>query len=286
MKNLIRCCVAAALTALLTCGASADVTVKAPSEVITGRPFLVQVEARGERLSSVTVSWLGREAPLSAGADGVYSALLGSDVKGTEPGEAELAVTFRSNGGEIERVAHRVKLLPHSYPTEKLTVAPSKAAPPQKEAERIKREAELGRTALMSTRAGHAPSLPLTRPVPGALTSHYGKSRWFNGKFSGRHGGVDMRAKVGTPVKAATDGIVTLAGDFYFAGKCVYIDHGAGLTTFYCHLSEISVKAGDKVNGGQTIALSGKSGRVTGPHLHFSTAWRGIFFDPEPLLAK
>lgn len=286
MKNLIRLCAAAALTTLLAVGASADVTVKAPSEVMTGRPFLVRVEARGESLSSVKVSWLGREAPLSADSDGVYSALLGSDVKGTEPGEAELAVTFRSDGGETERVAHRVKLLPHSYPAEKLTVAPSKAAPPQKEAERIKREAELGRAALMSTRAGHSPSLPLARPVPGIFTSRYGKSRWFNGKFSGRHGGVDMRAKVGTPVKAAADGVVTLAGDFYFAGKCVYLDHGAGLTTFYCHLSEISVKAGDEVKGGQTIALSGKSGRVTGPHLHFSAAWRGIFFDPEPLLAE
>ena len=87
-------------------------------------------------------------------------------------------------------------------------------------------------------------------------------------------------------VRAAADGVVTLAGDFYFAGRCVYVSHGAGFTTFYCHLSEISVKAGDEVKAGQTLGLSGKSGRVTGPHLHFSTAWRGIFFDPEPLLAE
>ena len=261
-------------------------TVKAPSEVKIGRPFLVRVEARGEKLSGVKISWLGREAPLAEEAGGIYSALLGSDVQGTKPGEAELAVTFRSDGGAEERAAHRVKLLPHNYPAEKLTVAPSKAAPPQKEAERIKREAELGRAALMSTYAGQAPALPLTRPVPGIFTSHYGKSRWFNGKFSGRHGGVDMRAKSGTPVKAAADGVVTLAGDFYFAGRCLYVSHGAGLTTFYCHLSKISVKAGDEVKAGQTLGLSGSSGRVTGPHLHFSTAWRGIFFDPEPLLAK
>ena len=277
---------AAAFVTILAGAARADVTVRAPSEVRIGRPFLVRIEARGEKLSGVKISWLGREAPLAAGADGVYSALLGSDVQGTEPGEAELAVTFRSDGGAEERAAHRVKLLPHSYPAEKLTVVPSKAAPPQKEAERIKREAELGRAALASTYAGHAPALPLTRPVPGIFTSHYGKSRWFNGKFSGRHGGADMRAKVGTPVKAAADGVVTLAGDFYFAGRCVYVSHGAGFTTFYCHLSEISVKAGDEVKAGQTLGLSGKSGRVTGPHLHFSTAWRGIFFDPEPLLAK
>ncbi|OUO95188.1 M23 family metallopeptidase [Cloacibacillus sp. An23] len=287
MRKFMKLCAAAALAVLLAAGCgAADVAVKAPSEVKIGRPFLVRVEARAETLSDVKVSWLGQEAPLSAAPDGVYSVLLGSDVKGTEPGEAELAVTFRSGGGDEERVAHRVKLLPHSYPAEKLTVAPSKASPPSKEAERIKREAELGRAAVMSTRPGHAPSLPLVRPVPGIFTSNYGKSRWFNGKFSGRHGGADMRAKTGTQVKAAADGVVTLAGDFYFAGRCVYVDHGAGFTTFYCHLSKISVKAGGEVKAGQTIGLSGSSGRVTGPHLHFSTAWRGIYFDPEPLLAK
>ncbi len=277
---------AAALAILSAGGAQADVTVKAPSEVRIGRPFLVRVEPRKEALDGVKVSWLGREAPLAADADGVYSALLGCDVKGTEPGEAELAVIFSSDGGAEERVARSVKLLPHSYPAEKLTVAPSKAAPPAKETERIKREAELGRAALMSTYAGSAPALPLARPVPDVLTSRYGKSRWFNGKFSGRHGGVDMRARTGTPVKAAAAGVVTLAGDFYFAGRCVYVSHGAGLTTFYCHLSEVSVKAGDEVKAGQAIGLSGRSGRVTGPHLHFSVSWRGLFFDPEPLFAK
>lgn len=284
MRNFIKLAAVAAALSLCAVCASADVIVKAPTEVKIGRPFLVRIEPKGELLSDVKVSWLGEEAPLAPGDDGVYSALLGSDVQGAEPGAAELSVSFRSNNGRGEQLSHTVTLMPHSYPVEKLTVAPSKASPPQKEAERIAREAELGREALMSTYAGHAPSLPLARPVPGIYTSHYGKSRWFNGNFSGRHGGADMRAAIGTQVKAAADGVVALTGDFYFSGKCVYVSHGAGLTTFYCHLSEIKVKAGDEVKRGQIIALSGNTGRVTGPHLHFSAAWRGMYFDPEPLL--
>ena len=110
---------AAAFVTILAGAACADVTVRAPSEVRIGRPFLVRIEARGEKLSGVKISWLGREAPLAAGADGVYSALLGSDVKGTEPGEAELAVTFRSDGGAEERAAHRVKTSAAQLPCRK-----------------------------------------------------------------------------------------------------------------------------------------------------------------------
>ncbi len=277
---------AAALALILAAlPAAADVTLKAPSEVRIGRPFLVRVETSGEELSDVSVAWLGGEAPLAAGKDGVYSALLGSDVKNPEPREEELSVAFTSRG-ERERLPHRVRLLPHGYPEERLTVKPSKASAPPEARERIAREAERTRGALLDTYAGAAPALPLTRPVPGVFTSRYGKSRWFNGKFGGRHGGVDMRASVGTRVKAAAAGVVTLTGDFYFAGKCVCVSHGAGFSTFYCHLSEISVKEGESVKAGQTLGLSGKSGRVTGPHLHFATVWRGIFFDPEPLLSQ
>ena len=79
------------------------------------------------------------------------------------------------------------------------------------------------------------------------------------------------------------NGGLVLTGDFWFAGKCVYIDHGAGLISFYCHLSKVSASAGSSVQRGEIIGLSGKSGRVTGPHLHFSLSWRGEFFDPAPL---
>ena len=100
---------AAAFVTILAGAACADVTVRAPSEVKIGRPFLVRIEARGEKLSGVKISWLGREAPLAAGADGVYSARCsGSDVQGPEPGEAELAPSRSAPTAEPrERAAHR-----------------------------------------------------------------------------------------------------------------------------------------------------------------------------------
>lgn len=95
-----------------------------------------------------------------------------------------------------------------------------------------------------------------------------------------------MWAREGTPVREAADGVVVLVGSFWFAGNCVYVDHGAGLITFYCHLSRVSVRKDDEVKTGAELGLSGKTGRVTGPHLHFSTIWRGQFFDPISIMEK
>lgn len=281
------CAVSAVVCALLLAAscAAADVVLEAPSEVEIGQPFLVRAKVSGENLSEASIMWNGARAPLAPEQGGLaYSALLGTDLKNTEAGEMELAFVFRSGSGPEEKISHRIKLIKHDYPIEKLKVAPSKVSPPKEVSERIAREAKLGAAAMNTLTPGHAPRLPFIRPVPGIFTSVYGKSRYFNNEFRGRHGGVDMRAKHGTPVKAAADGTVVLTGDFWFAGKCIYIDHGAGLITFYCHLSDISVKRGESVNAGAQIGLSGSSGRVTGPHLHFSAAWRGQFFDPAPLL--
>ena len=225
-------------------------------------------------------------APEDTGSGQRFSVLTGTDLKNAKPGASPLFVTFTA-GSKREKIEHSIKLSARKYPVEKLSVAPSKVTPPKELSERIAREARLGRAAMQSDSAGQAPKLPLVRPVPGSYSSVYGKSRYFNGEFRGRHGGVDMRAKEGTPVKAAADGTVVLAGNnFWFAGNCVYIDHGAGFVTFYGHMSKINVKKGDMVKAGDILGLSGKTGRVTGPHLHFSTAWRGEFFDPAELMEK
>lgn len=268
---------------------AADVTVGAPAAAGIGQPFVVTVEVTGEEISDVRLFWQGHESPLApedTGGGQRYSALVGTDLKNAKPGANPLTVAFNS-GGKREKIAHSITLSARKYPIEKLTVAPAKVTPPKELSERIAREAKLGRAAMQSNSAGRAPELPLARPVPGSFSSVYGKSRYFNGEFRGRHGGVDMRAREGTPVRAAADGAVVLAGNnFWFAGNCVYLDHGAGLVTFYGHLSKINVKKGDLVKAGEILGLSGKTGRVTGPHLHFSAAWRGEFFDPAELLEK
>ncbi len=281
---------AAALCAalLFTRGAQAAVTLEAPAEAKIGQPFVVNLRVVDEKLSDVKILWQKKEARLAPDDSGSYCALIGTDFKNAKAGAAPLAVSFRSDAkeGRTERIDHTIKLTSYKYPSENISVEPSKVNPPKELAERIAREAKLGRAALQSQSGGRAPALPLVRPVPGLFTSVYGKSRYFNGQFRGRHGGVDMRAKEGTPVKAAADGAVTLAANFWFAGNCVYLDHGAGFVTFYCHMSQLKVKTGDRIKAGDAIGLSGQTGRVTGPHLHFSTIWQGEFFDPAAIMEK
>jgi murein DD-endopeptidase MepM/ murein hydrolase activator NlpD len=95
---------------------------------------------------------------------------------------------------------------------------------------------------------------------------------------------MDFRAAIGTPVRATNQGTVVLARGLYFEGNCVMIDHGQGLFTIYMHFSEIQVKEGQKVDRGEMLGLSGKSGRVTAPHLHFAVRWQGMYLDPATLL--
>ena len=116
--------------------------------------------------------------------------------------------------------------------------------------------------------------------MPSEVSEAFGTSRTFNGKLASVHRGDDFRAPTGTPVHASNAGEVVLARELFYEGNCVVIDHGLGFMTMYMHLSKFDVKEGDKVEKGQVIALSGGTGRVTGPHLHMSVRWNGEYLDP------
>jgi murein DD-endopeptidase MepM/ murein hydrolase activator NlpD len=98
------------------------------------------------------------------------------------------------------------------------------------------------------------------------------------------HQGLDYAVRTGTLVSAVNSGTVLFASPLYFEGNCVVLDHGQGLLTLYLHLSEIKVKAGERVEGGQAIGLSGGTGRATGPHLHLAVRWEGVYLNPATLL--
>lgn len=117
-------------------------------------------------------------------------------------------------------------------------------------------------------------------PLHSKITSDFGKERLYNGIHKGYHSGTDFRAKMGTPIKASNDGVVVLVKKRFYSGGTVIIDHGEGIYTCYFHLSKFLVQKGQKVKRGDVIALSGKSGRVTGPHLHFSVRVYGVQVDP------
>lgn len=121
-------------------------------------------------------------------------------------------------------------------------------------------------------------------PLDSEVTSPYGNKRYYNGQMRNFHSGLDLRAKVGTPVKASHDGKVIMAKDLYFTGNTVLIDHGYGLYTLYAHLDQLKVKAGDSVHQKDIIGLSGSTGRVSGPHLHWSFILNGEKLDPAQVL--
>lgn len=126
---------------------------------------------------------------------------------------------------------------------------------------------------------------PFIMPLQSKITSEFGKARVYNNTLKGYHSGTDFRAQVGTPIVASNDGVVVLAQKRFYAGGSVIIDHGYGIYTTYYHLSKFLVKEGEKVQKGQKIALSGKSGRVTGPHLHFGVRVFGVQVDPLQFIA-
>lgn len=127
-------------------------------------------------------------------------------------------------------------------------------------------------------------TMPFIRPRTSAVTSRFGTGRIFNGTLRSRHLGVDFRGKKGAPVYAANRGVVALVDNFYLAGNVVYIDHGGGVVTAYFHLSKVLVAQGDTVQRGQQIGLVGATGRVTGPHLHWSARYGEVTINAIDLI--
>jgi len=126
---------------------------------------------------------------------------------------------------------------------------------------------------------------PFVRPVPDAANSAFGTRSVFNGEPRSPHSGADFSSQPGTPVKSPNAGRVVLAGDLYFTGNTVVIDHGAGLLSLFAHLRAITVRESDSVTAGTVIGEVGATGRVTGPHLHWTVRLNGARVDPMSLLA-
>jgi murein DD-endopeptidase MepM/ murein hydrolase activator NlpD len=177
-------------------------------------------------------------------------------------------------------------LLSASYPTETLSVDPSLVTPPPEALERIERERTQAKAIYEHFTPVRYWNKPFIQPLDTNITSEYGSARTYNGILKSYHGGVDFRARTPIPVPATNDGIVVLAEDRYYSGGTIIIDHGEGIYSCYFHLSQYDVKLGDYVHQGQNIALTGASGRITGPHLHFGFMVHGIQSDPLDLIGK
>jgi murein DD-endopeptidase MepM/ murein hydrolase activator NlpD len=123
--------------------------------------------------------------------------------------------------------------------------------------------------------------IDLLKPTAGIMTGSFGRRRIFNGQPRRPHSGMDIAANEGVPVAAPTSGSVIELGDFFFSGNLIYIDHGQGMISMFAHLSEIDVELGQQIEKGQIIGKVGATGRVTGPHLHWSLGLNGTWVDPS-----
>ena len=211
-----------------------------------------------------------------------WRVLVGIDLA-VAPGSYEVSIEAEP---DARRAIHRLVVKPRRFPTRTLTVDPAFVTPPPEATERIEREArELGQiwAASAGTRLWEG---RFVRPVPDPANSAFGTHSVFNGQPRSQHSGADFRSAAGQPIQAPNAGRVVLADDRYFSGNTVVIDHGLGLFSLFAHLSAIDVRAGDAVKTGEIIGKVGATGRVTGPHLHWSVRASGARVDPLSLLAS
>jgi murein DD-endopeptidase MepM/ murein hydrolase activator NlpD len=253
-----------------------------PAIVEAGSPELIRVNAPPG--GTVDGEWMGKKLAFFRGSDGrAWFALAGVDVE-TQAGESKLRVVAHGADGSTVDLSRAVEIDEAHYRTGTLTVEPKFVAPPEAEAARIKAEVELKAKVFAASAPQPLWSGDFRAPVTAAATDSFGTRRMFNGTLASVHKGMDFRAAMGTPVRAGNSGVVVLARPLYFEGNCVVIDHGLGLFTVSMHLSRIDVKEGQHVSLGERIGLSGATGRVTGPHLHWAVRWQDAYLDPAKLL--
>jgi murein DD-endopeptidase MepM/ murein hydrolase activator NlpD len=193
-------------------------------------------------------------------------------------------LTVAAPDGRVETHALRVRR--REWDVQHITgLPPAQVTPDETALRRILSEREKLAAARAKDSAATSFTDPLAWPARGRISGIFGSQRVLNGQPRQPHYGLDVAGPVGTPIAAALAGRVTLSGDFFFFGQLLVIDHGHGVNTLYAHLSERLVPEGAQVARGQPIAKMGATGRVTGPHLHFSLSWYQTWLDPQPLLA-
>jgi murein DD-endopeptidase MepM/ murein hydrolase activator NlpD len=260
---------------------SSAVTLE-PSLVEVGAPVLVRVEAADDAL--LDGEWLGHKLEFFRGRSRhTWYALAGVDV-GATTGPSAIRINLRLGNGGVRDLSSSVEIHPAHYRTGSLSVPPKFVEPDPEALKQIAAEIDLKAKVFAASASEPLWTGNFRAPVTAPPTDSFGTRRIFNGKLASIHKGMDFRVAMGTPVRAGNSGVVVLAQPLYYEGDCVVIDHGLGLFTISMHLSRIDVHPGQHVAQGEHLGLSGATGRVTGPHLHWAVRWQDAYLDPAKLL--
>ncbi|QBQ54552.1 M23 family metallopeptidase [Nitrosococcus wardiae] len=219
----------------------------------------------------------GRQLRVSE--DGLFLMGFGRDAKP----EATLKLVFPDGTHEVREL----EIAQRQYQTQHIEgLPPRKVTPRTEDLVRIRKEAAWVRKAreLDDPRTDFLSGF--IWPVQGAISGVYGSQRILNGQPRRPHYGIDIAAPTGTPVRAPSDGLVTLVHpDMFFSGGTLILDHGHGLSSAFLHLRRILVEEGERVTQGEIIAEVGATGRVTGAHLDWRINLFQTRLDPQLLVA-
>ncbi len=251
-----------------------------PGVVEAGAPELIRVEAPSA--DSVDGEWLGHKFAFFRERDGAWVALAGADVE-APIGPSTLHISRHQHGQDLV-LNEDILIHASHYRTGTLSVSPKFVEPGPDALKEIEEESKFKAKVFASSAAEPLWAGDFHAPVRAQPTDSFGTRRMFNKKLASIHKGADFRAAMGTPVHASNSGVVVLARPLYYEGNCVIIDHGLGLYTLSMHFSRIDVHEGQRVKAGDVLGLSGATGRVTGPHLHWAVRWEGAYLDPLKLL--
>lgn len=276
----------AALCAAPVAANGAQVSTLRVTELVdAAQGEIVELKVSGSDLARVT-GRLGTETVYFYPAqNGDYEALVGVDLE-AKPGLTKVFVRGETTSGKVGERQIALKIKRKAFRKESFTVAPKFDKFTPEVLERIAFEREKIARVYTGGEARRLWDGAFAAPVPKQVTSPFGYRRIINGTPRSPHTGVDLKAALGSEVSAPNHGRVALLGDFFFSGKSVVLDHGAGLFTMYFHLSEFRVEEGAEVRKGEIVGLAGMSGRVTGPHLHWAARLNGARVDPFELVEK
>ncbi|OGI41425.1 MAG: hypothetical protein A2140_07725, partial [Candidatus Muproteobacteria bacterium RBG_16_62_13] len=213
--------------------------------------------------------------------DGHWKAVVGLPLS-TKPGTHRLQV----REGELARELD-INVQIKAYPAQHIRLTSRRMVDLSTEdLTRHQRDRVIINRAFSQWRDGLDPVLRLTKPAAGPLSSRFGLRRYFNDQPRAPHSGLDIAAPAGTPIHAPADGVVVATGDFFFNGKTVFLEHGQGLISMFNHLDRIDVREGQQLTRGDLIGTIGRTGRTTGPHLHWTVALNRTPVNPELFLAE